>query len=63
MKLIHYKSIILLSAILIIGMSCSMSSNSQQMETDSGISYEFVKNGSGEIPPDGGFWMMNIAYH
>ena len=33
------------------------------METDSGISYEFVKNGSGEIPPDGGFWMMNIAYY
>ena len=63
MKLKQYKSIILLSVILIFGMSCSMNSNSQQMETDSGITYQFVNNGSGEIPPDGGFWMMNIAYY
>jgi len=63
MKLRQYKSIILLSAILIIGISCSMSGNSQQMETDSGIAYQFVNKGSGETPPDGGFWMMNIAYY
>ena len=63
MKLIQYKSLLLLSVIMIIGMGCSMSNNSQQMETESGISYEFVKNGSGEVPPDGGFWMMNIAYY
>lgn len=63
MKPIQYKSILLLSTILVIGMSCSDSSSSQEMVTDSGISYQFITNGSGEVPPDGGYWLMNIAYY
>jgi len=68
MKPIQYKSIIQLSIILIIALGCSKSSNSQEastetIETDSGISYQFVNNGSGDIPPDGGYWIMNLAYY
>ena len=63
MKPIQYKSILLLSLIIIVGMSCSKNSESQNLETDSGISYQFVNKGSGEVPPEGGFWMMNIAYY
>ena len=63
MKLMQYKSILLLSIILIIGMSCSNNSDSQALETESGITYQFVNSGTGEVPPDGGFWMMNIAYY
>jgi len=63
MKLIPYKLIFQVSVILIIGMSCSNNSSSQEIETESGITYQFVNSGSGEVPPDGGFWMMNIAYY
>jgi len=63
MKPRQYKSILLLSLIIIVGMSCSKNSESQNLETDSGISYQFVNKGSGEVPPEGGFWMMNIAYY
>lgn len=63
MKLIQYKSILLLSLIIMVGISCSKNSELQNLETDSGISYQFVNKGSGEVPPEGGFWMMNIAYY
>ncbi len=63
MKQIPYKLIFQVSVILIIGMSCSNNSSSQEIETESGITYQFVNSGSGEVPPDGGFWMMNIAYY
>lgn len=68
MKLIKSKSIFILAFILIIGMSCSENSSSQDnstepMETESGISYQFVHNGTGEVPPEGGFWTMNLTYY
>lgn len=63
MQRMPYKLIFQVSIILIIGMSCSNSSSSQEIETESGITYQFVNSGSGEVPPDGGFWMMNIAYY
>ncbi|MEN8250576.1 MAG: FKBP-type peptidyl-prolyl cis-trans isomerase [Bacteroidota bacterium] len=33
-----------------------------EMETLSGIKYEFIEHGTGEIPPHGGFWTLNITY-
>ena len=68
MKPIQYKSVLQLVIILIIGMGCSKSGSSQEassepMETESGINYQFVHHGGGEVPPDGGFWLMNIAYY
>ena len=64
MKLIPYKTIIQLAIILIVGIACSNNSSSQDTKTtDSGIKYQFVNHGTGEIPPDGGYWMMNIAYY
>jgi FKBP-type peptidyl-prolyl cis-trans isomerase FkpA len=64
MKSIQYKSILQLAIILIIGISCTNNSSSQDtFTTESGISYQFVNNGSGETPPEGGYWIMNLAYY
>jgi FKBP-type peptidyl-prolyl cis-trans isomerase len=54
----HYKLIIQLVIILLVSVSCS-----GQRETESGITYEVIKNGSGEVPEDGGKWMLNMAYY
>jgi FKBP-type peptidyl-prolyl cis-trans isomerase FkpA len=67
MKLIQYKFILQLAFILTIGMSCTESGSSQDtgtepMETESGIKYQFVHHGTGEVPPEGGYWTMNLAY-
>jgi FKBP-type peptidyl-prolyl cis-trans isomerase FkpA len=76
MKPIQYKSVLQLLVVLALATGCSNSSSSQEqderaqaqassgeMETASGISYQFVKHGTGEVPPDGGYWMMNLAYY
>ena len=68
MRRIQYKSILQLAIIMIIAIGCSNNGSSQEtstepMETDSGISYQFVHHGTGDVPPDGGFWLMNIAYY
>jgi FKBP-type peptidyl-prolyl cis-trans isomerase len=57
-------------------MACSESGSSQESQdeasvsqpgeeevTNSGISYQYVTRGTGEVPPDGGFWRMNLAYY
>lgn len=33
-----------------------------EMETGSGVKYEFIEHGTGETPPHGGFWTLNITY-
>ena len=58
MKSIHYKLTIQLVIILFVSMACS-----GQNETDSGITYEMIKKGSGDVPPDGGKWTLNMAYY
>lgn len=35
----------------------------EELVTDTGITYEFVNKGSGELPPDGGFWTLNVDYY
>ncbi len=37
-------------------------SSTTEIETASGIKYNFVRHGDGSVPPDGGYWTMNIAY-
>jgi FKBP-type peptidyl-prolyl cis-trans isomerase FkpA len=66
MRIIQYKNLLQLAFILIMSVACSESGSSQsteEAETESGISYQFVKHGTGEVPPDGGFWRMNLAYY
>lgn len=76
MKHIPFKSILFLATIVFVGVGCSGTGNSNQQQdersvaqesdgpekTASGIEYEFAKHGTGEVPPDGGIWVMNIAY-
>jgi len=38
-------------------------SSTTEMTTASGIKYNFIKHGDGRVPPDGGYWTMNIAYY
>ena len=58
MKSMHYKIIFQLAVILLVSVSCS-----GQKETDSGITYEIIKKGTGEVPEDGGKWTLNMAYY
>lgn len=63
-------SVITLLSILVI--SCSNNkeidekaiaqSSTGEMETLSGIKYEFIEHGTGDLPPHNGFLMINIAY-
>jgi FKBP-type peptidyl-prolyl cis-trans isomerase FkpA len=46
------------------GMSCGEGSQEgEELTTETGITYEFVNKGSGELPPDGGFWTLNVDYY
>lgn len=46
-------------ALIAVGfMACSP----KEQKTDSGITYTFVKKGTGETPDVGGYWGINIAY-
>ena len=58
MKSMHYKLVFQLAIILFVSVSCS-----GQKETDSGITYEIITKGSGEVPEDGGKWTLNMAYY
>ena len=46
------------------GMSCGEGSQEGvELTTETGITYEFVNKGSGELPPEGGFWTLNVDYY
>ncbi len=71
MKLTQYKTVVLLSLTLAIGMGCSQGQQDERAVaqasegpggTHSGIKYEFFRHGSGEVPPNGGYWTLNITY-
>lgn len=71
MKTITTKlSLALLISILIISCAADKEANERaiaqastgEMETLSGIKYEFIEHGTGDLPPHGGFLMINIAY-
>lgn len=44
-----------------LGISCS-GSEGDTLTTDSGIKYEYIKKGTGEVPPVGGYWALNVEY-
>jgi len=76
MKSTLYNSIIHLVFASLIFAGCSETSTTQgrdsvtendktlaeRAETSSGINYEYMRIGTRELPPDGGFWLINIAY-
>ena len=61
MKLKQFKSVLYFAITAIISLGCSLGSSQEVTET--GISYQFIENGTGEVPPEGGFWLLNIAFY
>ncbi len=71
MKQISYKSVLMLSLILAFGIGCSQGQQDERAiaqasegpgGTNSGVKYEFFRHGSGKVPPNGGYWTLNITY-
>lgn len=54
-----YNNWLIAATIAIVFMACGQ----KEQVTDSGITYTFIKKGSGEKPEVGGYWGINIAYY